>query len=188
MTEKSGIRGRLHGKRWRVAAWGTGVLLLLLPLIAMQFTGEVGWTAFDFAFFGAMLLVVGGAFELTVRKTASRKYRAAVAVALAAAFLLVWINGAVGIIGSENNPANLMFAGVLGIAFLGALVARFRPAGMARAMTAAAVGQAAVALAAIVLGLGPADPQWPWNLLALTGFFAGLWLLSARLFKASSRP
>ena len=30
-----------------------------------------------------------------------------------AAFLLIWINLAVGIIGSEDNPANLMYGAVL---------------------------------------------------------------------------
>ena len=38
-----------------------------------------------------------------MRKTGDAAYRTAVGVALAAAFLLIWVNGAVGIIGSENN-------------------------------------------------------------------------------------
>ena len=31
--------------RWRVIMWGTAAFLLLLPAIAMQFTGEVTWDA-----------------------------------------------------------------------------------------------------------------------------------------------
>ena len=38
--------------------------------------------------------------------TGNSAYRAAVGVAIAAAFILVWMNLAVGIIGSEDNPAN----------------------------------------------------------------------------------
>ena len=89
--------------RWRIAAWATAALILLVPLIAMQFTDQVVWDLADFAIFGALLVGVGVTYELVVRKTGDTAYRAAVGVALAAAFLLVWVNGAVGIIGSENN-------------------------------------------------------------------------------------
>ena len=41
--------------RWRTAVWGTAAFLLLLPLVAMQFTNEVNWDATDFAVFGTML-------------------------------------------------------------------------------------------------------------------------------------
>jgi hypothetical protein len=57
--------------------------------------------------------------------TDNRAYRAAVGVAIAAAFILVWMNLAVGIIGSEDNPANLMYGGVLAIGIIGAVIARF---------------------------------------------------------------
>ena len=111
-----------RGSYWRIAAWSAAALLLLLPLVAMQFTDEVNWTAADFVVFGAMLACAGGAFELAARMTRNTAYRAAVGVALAAAFLLVWTNGAVGIIGSEDNPANLMFGGVLAVGLVGAAV------------------------------------------------------------------
>jgi hypothetical protein len=32
-----------RGSRWRLAIWGTAALILLLPLLAMQFTDEVAW-------------------------------------------------------------------------------------------------------------------------------------------------
>jgi hypothetical protein len=44
-----------------------------------------------------------------------------------AAFILIWMNLAVGIIGSEDNPANLMYGGVLAVAIVGAFMVRFRP-------------------------------------------------------------
>ena len=55
--------------------------------------------------------------------------------------MLVWINLAVGIIGSEDNPANLMYGGVLAVGVAGAVAARFRPGGMARALAATALAQ-----------------------------------------------
>ena len=94
----------------------------------MRFTDEVDWTAFDFVFMAALLGGVGLGLELAVRKTRNVAYRMAACAALAAAFLLIWINGAVGIIGSEQEDANLLYGGVLGVALIGAAAARFRPA------------------------------------------------------------
>ena len=164
---------------WRVARWGTAALVLLLPLVAMQFTDEVNWTGTDFAVMGAMLATVCGTYELAAWMTGNRAYRAAVGVALAAAFLLVWLNLAVGIIGAENNPANLMFGGVLAVGIIGALIARFQPHGMARASVATALAQALVGVIALVIGSVEA--------VMLTGFFVALWLTAAWLFRKAAQ-
>src|SRR5918998_5011915 len=71
-------------------------------------------------------------------------YRSVVGVALAAAFILVWINLAVGVIGTEDDLANLMYVGVLAVGIIGAIISRFRPHGMARALFATAIAQALV--------------------------------------------
>jgi hypothetical protein len=157
-----------------MAVWGTAALLLLLPLVAMQFTDEMAWDLADFALLGVMLVVACGTFELAARMTGNNAYRAAVGVALAAAFILVWMNLAVGIIGTEENPANLMYGGVLAVGIIGAVIARFRPHGMARALVATALAQALVAVIAPGAGL---------DTFVLTGLFVGLWLLSAWLFR-----
>ena len=94
----------------------------------------MNWSLFDFAFFGAMVLGVVVVAWLVRRKSRGSAYRYAAGVALAATFLLVWVNGAVGIIGAEGNDANLMFFGVLATGLIGALLARFRPVGMSRAV------------------------------------------------------
>jgi hypothetical protein len=177
MTEV-GEGGTGWRRRWRLAAWSVAALLLLLPLVAMQFTDEVNWSLADFVVFGALLAGVGGAFELAVRTTRNAAYRAAVGVALAAAFLLVWANGAVGIIGSEDNPANAMFGGVLVVGIVGAAFARFRPRGMARALVATALAQVTVAVIAAVAGLG--------HIFVATGFFGALWLASSWLFRRAA--
>ncbi len=169
--------------RWtplRIAAWSFAGLLLLLPAVAMQFTDEVNWTASDFIFAAVLILSVGIPLEIVVRKTGNMAYRAAVLFALAAAFLLVWINGAVGIIGSESNDANVMFAGVLAIAFVGSIIARLRPLGMTLVMIAAACSQVTVAVIAM-LGRYH-DPGSEMQLLGITGMFVTLWCASAALF------
>lgn len=147
----------------------------------------MNWDIFDFAVFGAMLLGVGVVYALAKRRASNTTYRFAIGVALAAAFLLVWVNGAVGIIGNENNDANMMFFGVLLVGVVGAIIARLRPKGMARAMYATAFAQALIAVIALVANLGPAGPSWPWDVLVLTGFFAALWLFSGRLFRKAAR-
>jgi hypothetical protein len=162
-------------------------LVLLLPLVAMLFTDEVAWDEADFAVMGTMLLGTCGAHELAARMTGSIAYRAAVGVAVVAAFVLIWMNLAVGIIGSEANPANLMHGGVLAVGLLGALVVRFRPDGMARALAATALAQASVGVIALAAGLGATGASWPGAIMVLTGFFVALWLLSAMLFRKAAR-
>ena len=115
-------------------------------------------------------------------------YRIGVAVALAASFLEVWINLAVGIVGSEDNPVNLGFYLVVVTAAACAFTAQFRADGMARAMLAVAAVQT---LLAIVVATAPStardDPMGPMGVLMLSGFFASLWLTSAALFHRSAR-
>ena len=147
----------------------------------------VNWDTFDFVVFGALLTGVGVLYALAARQSGNVAYRFAAGVAIAAAFLLVWVNGAVGIIGDESNTANLMFLGVLGVGAIGALLARFQPLGMARALLATASAQILVAVIALVAGWGAAGPIWPRDILTLTLFFAALWLLSAWLFRNAHR-
>jgi hypothetical protein len=122
---------------------------------------------------------------LARRKNRSSAYRFAAGIALAAAFILVWVNGAVGIIGDEGNDANLMFFGVLAVGVIGSVVARFHPRGMARAMLVTAMAQAAAAAVAVIAGLGATGPAWPGDVLVLTTFFVLMWLVSAWLFRKS---
>lgn len=166
------------GMPWRVLGWGAAAALLLLPLVAMQFTNEVNWTMGDFIFAAILFGSVGLGFELIVRASDSLAYRAGAALAVIGAFLTIWVNGAVGMIGSEDNPYNLMFGGVLMIALIGSVVARFRPAGMAAAMLAASIAQA------VLSGLGfSTDVRGAMFSMA----FAGLWLLAAALFRNAAQ-
>jgi hypothetical protein len=88
-----------RGNPLRIVVWGIAAFALLLPLVAMQFTSEVDWDFADFAVFGTMLLVVCSTYELGTRLTGNKAYRLAVGIALLGAFLIIWIQLAVGIIG-----------------------------------------------------------------------------------------
>jgi hypothetical protein len=162
------------------------VFILLLPLLAMQVTDEVVWDLADFVIAGALIFGTGLTYVLVVRKAGNIAYRAAVGVGLAAALLLVWINLAVGIIGTEDELANLMYIGVLFVGIIGTIVARFRPHGMARALFATALAQASVAVIALTFGLG-SERSRPVEILGVTGLFVALFVGSALLFRHAGR-
>ncbi|MBW3550167.1 MAG: hypothetical protein KY442_04875 [Proteobacteria bacterium] len=168
-----------RGNRWSPAIWGSAVFLLLLPLIAMQFTGEVDWTASDFLVMGVLLAIACGSYELATRISGSTAYRAASGLAIVTAFLTVWVNLAVGMLGSEDNPVNLSFGGVLAIGAIGTLIARFQSRRMARAMQATALAQAAMTVFALVAGYADVVPH--------VAVFILPWLLSAQLFRKAAR-
>lgn len=176
-----------HHQGWRIAGWGLLAALLALPAVAMQFTSEVNWTPLDFVAMGVMLGALGLGVELAARASANGWHRAGMGLALLTAFLLVWVNLAVGIIGTENNDANMMFAGVLAVGVGGACLARFEAAGMARAMLATMAAHTLVAIVALAGGLGVGGPIWPKDLIGTTVLFDGLWLTTALLFRRAAR-
>lgn len=176
-----------RGIPWRVIGWGAVAILLMLPLIAMQFTTEVNWTASDFIFAAAMFGTVGGLFELTVRASGNLPYRGGVATALGTSFLLVWINGAVGMIGDEGNPANLMFFVVILMAIAGGIAARFQAAGLARAMIVAGAAQMLIAVIVLVWRIGATEPPGFPAVVILVVLFGLPWFVSAWLFRQATR-
>lgn len=70
---------------------------MLLPLVLMQVTDEMKWDGADFAAFGLMLFAACGAFEIAARTTREPRHRVIAGAVIAAAFLLVWVELAVGI-------------------------------------------------------------------------------------------
>jgi pilus assembly protein TadC len=71
--------------------------VLLVPLIGMQFTPQVNWTAFDFAVAAIMLLGAGllyWLFSLVIRSRAQRIVLGLIAATILAA---IWVELAVGI-------------------------------------------------------------------------------------------
>jgi hypothetical protein len=79
-----------------------------------------------------------------------------------------------------------MYFGVLAVGIIGAIVARFRVPGMARALLATALAQALVAVIALIFGLGSSLSP-PVEILALNGFFVALFVGSAWLFRYAAR-
>lgn len=178
--------GGPYKNRWSLAIWAMAGCLLLLPLVAMQFTDEVNWTGFDFLVFGAMLAVACGAYEVAARMSGNVAYRLGAGVAIVAGFLLVWVNLAVGIIEETTHPANAMFVGVLAVGILGALTARFRARGMARASVATAAAQISAGAIGLIFFRSEGMNQ-ALALTVLTAILVALWLVSAWLFRRAAR-
>lgn len=131
-------------------------VILLLPGAAMWFKVDGwGWSPADFVVMWSLIAGVVLTYRLVAARATSWSYRAAVGVGLATGFFLIWINGAVGLIGSEENPANVLYAGVLAVGAIGAAWARLAAPGMARALFATAAAQFLVPVAAVIFW--PAD-------------------------------
>lgn len=171
------------GDRWtsllRTMMWGGATALLLAPAVAMQFTSEVQWSLFDFALMGVLLAIACGAGELVLRASDSLTYRLGAAVAIGTTFVLGVGNLAVGLIGSEDNPANDRVWAVLAVGVVGALVARFKPRGLSLVMLAVAAGQVGLALYAEATA-----QDLP---LRITVVFVTGWLIAAALFDRAAR-
>jgi hypothetical protein len=177
-TADTSIGSRPHWRALRWVVWGGASFLLLLPLVAMQFTEEVNWGPFDFLVMGIMLGLVCAAFEVTLRVAHSNTYAIAAGIAMATAFLMSWINLAVGIIGDGSHPANLAFFGVLAIGLIAVVFSRLQPLGMARAMQLMAVAQVLVILVALIARSAQGA--------ILSLLVTAAWLVSAALFRKAA--
>jgi hypothetical protein len=165
-------------------ALGT-IALLFVPLAAMRYTDEVRWTSLDFAVAGFMLFSAGLAFMRIVRRSHDPVYIAATALAVGTPLLLTWANLAVGIIGSENNPLNVMYVAVPIIIVAGAAFTRASPAGMVRVLRLSALTQVMIAIVALIAALG--DPSSaPLEIVVVNAWFMALLLASSLLYRSLS--
>ena len=73
------------------------IVILLIPLLAMQFSNEVNWTLSDFAV--ASVLIFGSGFlcNFVLLKVTAIKYRIAICFMFFVLLLLIWAELAVGL-------------------------------------------------------------------------------------------
>ncbi len=83
-----------------LAILGTVALLLMIPFIAMQFSSEVNWSLNDFIVAGILLVGVGFAVDLVLRKGKTTNKKLLWISAVIVLFLLLWAELAVGVFGS----------------------------------------------------------------------------------------
>ena len=142
----------------------------------------------------AALFIVSPFAMLSPTLPRSRAYQLAIGLALAATFILFWAIGATsGFMGPEasyEHPADLVYVVVPIVGISGAIIARFQPRGMARALFATALTQMLVPVIVVIAGLNVV----PISMSDLTSFtldangpFAALYLVSAGLFRKAVR-
>jgi len=166
---------------------GITVLLLMIPLIAMQFFDGVDWSLFDFIIAGALIFGTGLTYKLITWKSSGMAYRIAIAFALLTGLFLIWSNLAVGLIGSEDNVANLMYFGVIAVGIIGAFWADFQPDGMMYNMLAMACSHVVITVIALLMGLQHLPYSSVTEVVGVNFFFFMLFTLSALLFRYAAK-
>ena len=161
--------------------------LLLIPLVAMQFTDEVVWTLSDFIFAGTLLFGTGLTYKLITWKSEQLAYKIAIGFALFTGLFLIWTNLAVGIIGSEANPINQWYFGVILAGILGGIISRFKSQGMAYTMFAMALALVIITGIVLIGGFYQTPPSTVLHILGVNGFFVGLFCGSGLLFRNAAR-
>ena len=165
------------------------VWLVVIAFTPVVLTLIAQWRWKPGAFVLAFVLLLGGAgllYELvTKQKMTNSAYRSAIALALSGVVILVWMNAAVGgILG--DNPANMMYLGVLLIGLIGAGIARLEPEEMSRALYATAFAMALVPAIALLIG----TPAFANGVVAVFGLHALLampFVGSALLFRRANK-
>jgi len=99
MAGGNGPVRQVGGKQLLRVLLGTAAILLV-PLVAMQFTGEVDWTGSDFVIAAVLLVGTGMLFELAAATLRSRKSRVIALGVIGLGFVFVWAELAVGLVGS----------------------------------------------------------------------------------------
>jgi len=168
-------------------------LLLLIPVFGNMYVEGWNWSVFDFVWAGAVLFGFGLAYLYVSNKSPSRAYKAAVGIAVFTGLTLVWINGAVGIIGDGDNGMNLLYFAVLLIGIISAAVSRFSPRGMSRTLFIVAIGQMIVPTLAFIFWKSyMMETPGILGVFALNAVFMFFWIASALLFRhanaMSSQP
>ena len=156
---------------WRVAGWGLIAALLSLPAI-LRFP----WTASDFVIMGVLLGSVGLGIEFLAARAGNIFVRLGAVVTVLTAFLTIWVNLAVGMIG-DDNAYNLLFLAPVAVGIAGLVVVRLDGRRSAVVTVAAAALQVAIGLG----GYGQ-DPRGA----ILSATFGLFWLFAAALFRAGA--
>jgi hypothetical protein len=125
--------------------------ILLFALYANFNIEGWNWSFGDFIFMGILIFGTGSLFELARRRAAGNAaFKWAASLAVAATFFLIWINGAVGIIG--DSDINTMYGLVPLSLLVGTTVSRLDPQGLSYTLFAAAAVQFLIPIIALVIG------------------------------------
>lgn len=162
-------------------------LLLLIPILGNQFVDGWNWPLRGFVLFGTLIFILAFAFELLTRNVDATAYRLALGITLAFSFGVFWGNWVQA--ADEVNPAALAYLIVPVVGIVGAVIARFRPAGMSLALSAMALTQAVLLVRAFIIR----NPDLtPWTAPVIRGFGGNTvnlaaFVVAALLFRKAAR-
>jgi hypothetical protein len=160
-------------------------LVLLIPFLGNQFVDGWNWDLKGFVLVGALVFGIGLTYELVTRNVDALAYRAAVGIALATPFLMVWANFVQ--FADDVNRAAIWYFGVPIVGIVSATIARFRPERMAHALLATAFAQA---LALTIVIWDSQSASWApavWRGFGGNTLFLILFVASALLFRTAAR-
>ncbi len=165
----------------RVALVALG--LLMVPLVASQVVDGWNWDARGFVFVYVMFFGTGLAYALIARKMGAWSYKAGVGLALVAGFVMGWAN--MVHMSEADNPAYVVYFGVLALGGVGAWLARLEARGMARALFAMAAALALLDVIAVMLSSDAASGP-VWRIEVMHGVLVASFIASGLLFRHAS--
>ncbi|MFT3729615.1 MAG: hypothetical protein QM759_17470 [Terricaulis sp.] len=142
------------------------------------------WDWLDYLVAFTVMGAMAGLLAIFIVKSRDVFYRLGGAAAVLTAFVLIWSNLAVGIVGEPNNPINLLYFGTLVFGAAGATVARLEARGMAVTMFAVSLAQCVC----IVLALATRAGDYLMPSVIVTAFLSAGFSTSAWLFLQAARP
>lgn len=167
---------------WRVAGWA-GVALLV-PLVSSRIVEGWNWGPGAFACTYLLFFSTGMAYTRIARHAAVWTYKAGVALALVAGFVLGWAT--MVHLSETERPIHLVNFGVLAVGAIGAVLARLRARGLSYALFAMAAALIlAWTMTQVVFTDSIAGPVW--NIGVVHGGFVLLFATSGLLFRHASR-
>lgn len=111
-------------------------------------------------------------------------YRLGFGIALFTGFVILWLTVGPGLLGiEEEDRANVLYLIVLAVGFFGAIIARFRPRGLAWTAVATALAQTLVGAFALTYP----NTAGPLAIVILHGAFVAAFAISALLFRYAAR-
>lgn len=131
--------------------------------------------------------IICGIITFFVTKSHNKYYRRALGMALFTAAIIPWMNGAVGLIGNEGNPANVVYYIVLSFGYIGSLIARFHPESMTNVLSFVSGGQALIAVGVPIFTILQGFPvDGAIKIFIMNGSLTLLFITSAYLFQKST--
>ena len=178
----------------KLSVWATIVVVLLLIPLALTLTnpkahlngghgGGWDWSVFDFVWAFVVLFGAAFAYEFISRKMTNAPYKFAVGIACVATLVMIWINGAVGLVG--DRPINMFYMLVPLTGLIGASISRFKPHRLSVTLWVMALVQMLIPTAALIINPHDFSPGIP-QVFGLNAFFAMLFIFSASLFRHSA--